>query len=258
MSKFTLFKTIFFKEWIEWKRYAFNLFSGIITLYLIFIAIFVGLKFVAGNQPRFGENVEGLIVGFFIWTYAMSGYSTLSWSLIHEAMIGTLEQLYMTPFGFKWVTIFTIISSLILNLVFIIPMLFLMMLTTGRFLHFDFLTLIPLLTLTISGGYGIGYLTGGLGLIFKKLQAFFQVLQFLFIGCIAAPVERVPWFKILPFSLGTNLIAENMIHQIPIYKLPLTDIGLLILNSAFYIFLGFFIFNLCEKYAKDRALLGHY
>ena len=97
MRHWILFKTIFKKEWIDYKRYPFNMISSIITVYLVFLVFFLGLKFIAGGTTKFGSTTEGLIVGFFIWTYAISAYSSLSWSLMNEARAGTLEQLYMCP-----------------------------------------------------------------------------------------------------------------------------------------------------------------
>jgi len=258
MRMWVLFKTIFKKKWINTKRYLFNTVSGIITVYFVFLVFFFGLKFVAGGSAKFGSTTEGLIVGFFIWTYAISAYSTLSWSLMNEATTGTLEQLYMCPAGFGWVSLFLIISDFFLSLIFTVPVLFLMMLTTGKFLHLDILSLFPLIILTISAGYGIGFITGGLGLIYKKVQAFFQILQFVFIAFIAAPVDKAPILKILPFSLGTNLIAKNMINKIPIYKMPFYDMLLLVLNACVYLGIGFLFFKLCENIAKKRGLLGHY
>jgi len=164
----------------------------------------------------------------------------------------------MTPLGYETVSVYTVISNFVWSLVWVLPILVLMMVTTGRFLHFDLITLVPLLILTIASGYGIGFITGGLGLIFKKIQAFFQILQFIFVGFIVAPVDKLPILKILPFSLGTKLIARNMIDKLPIYRMPIHDILILIGNAIFYLVIGFSIFKLCEKAAKNRGLLGHY
>ncbi len=253
-----LLKALFIKEWIELKRYPFNTISAIITIYLVFLLFFVGYKFIGGNQPTFVRTVEGFVVGFFIWTYAIAAYSTLSWGIIQEARAGTLEQLYMTPLGYETVAIYSMIANFIWSLAWVVPILFLMMLTTGRFLHLDLITLIPLLTLTIACGYGIGFITGGLGLIFKKIQAFFQILQFIFVGFIAVPIDKLPALKFLPFSLGSKLIMRSMVEKLPIYRMPLHDILILIVVAAIYLIIGFLVFKLCEKIARDKGLLGHY
>ncbi len=225
---------------------------------MVFLLFFLGYKFVGGSQPSFGRTTEGFVVGFFIWTYSISAYSILAWGIIQEARSGTLEQLYMTPLGYERVAIYTVIANFIWSLVWVIPVLVLMMITTGKFLHFDLITLVPLLVFTISSGYGIGFITAGLGLIFKKIQSFFQILQFIFVGFIVAPIDKLPVLKILPFSLGTKLIARNMMDKIPIYKMPPGELLILIVNAVFYTVVGFSVFKLCEKVAKDKGLLGHY
>ena len=111
MKKLTLFKTMFVREWIELKRYPFNLLSGLIALYLIFFVVFAGYKALGSGSPRFGSTLDGIVVGFMMWTFAISAYSTLSWELMNEARMGTLEQLYMTPLGFGWVCIFRVIIN---------------------------------------------------------------------------------------------------------------------------------------------------
>lgn len=253
-----LFKTIFIKEWIELKRYPFNTISMIITVYLIFLVSFFGYNFFGGNLPSAGKTLEALIVGFFVWTYAIGAYSMLSWGITQEARAGTLEQLYMTPLGYDTVAIYTIIANFFWNLVWVIPILLLMMITTGKYLHLDLVSIIPLLIFTIACGYGIGFITGGLGLIFKKIQAFFQILQFIFVGFIALPVDKYPVFKLLPFTLGAKMIGKNMIDKISIFQMHWGDLLLLVIVAFFYLIIGYAVFKWCEKIAKDKGLLGHY
>ncbi|MEO0107484.1 MAG: ABC transporter permease [candidate division WOR-3 bacterium] len=253
-----LFKMIFIKDWIELKRYPFNTISGIITIYLVFLVFFFGYNVLGSNLPSGAKTLEAFIVGFFVWTYAIGAYSILSWGITQEARSGTLEQLYMTPLGYRAVAIYTIVANFLWGLFWVIPILLLMMVTTGRYLHLDLLTLIPLLLCTVACGYGIGFIVGGLGLIFKKIQSFFQILQFIFVGFIALPVDKYPGFKLLPFTLGTKLINKSMINKISILQMPLSDLLLTIFVAFFYLAIGFFIFKYCEKIAKDKGLLGHY
>jgi len=254
----TLAKSAFMKEWIDWKRYGFNLISSIVSLYFLFLIIFLGYKSVGGNQPTFGENIEGLIVGFGLWIFSLGAYSNLSWGLMQEARAGTLEQLYLCPYGFKLFSLFWILSSFILNLFFQIPILILLMATTGHWLKIDLLSILPLLLITILGVYGIGYLTGGLALVYKKIQAFFQILQFVFIAFIAAPVGKIPLLKLLPLSLGTHLIRNVMVFKRPIWSLPPFDLFLLLFISLFYFLIGFGIYTYFEKIARERGLLGQF
>lgn len=254
----TLVRTMMMKEWLDWKRYPFNLISAFVSIYAIFLVIFLGYRSFGYGQPAFGRNIEGLIVGFSIWTFSIGAYSTLSWGLMNEARAGTLEQLYMCPRGFKWLSIFWIIANFILTIIFVVFIGFLMMVTTGHWLHLDLISLLPLSFVTIAGVYGIGYMTGGAALLFKRVQAFFQILQFVFIAFIAAPIGKYPLLKILPLSLGTNLMAKVMVTGTPIWRLPLTDLLILVGVSSFYFFSGLLLFAWFERMAKERGLLGQY
>ncbi|MGE5593763.1 MAG: ABC transporter permease, partial [Betaproteobacteria bacterium] len=87
------------RTFIMMGRYVFNTVSALISIYMVFCLAFFGMKaFAAASASRSLDGTfEGTIVGFFVWTLAIFGYSSLSWDLINEAQTGTLEQLYLCP-----------------------------------------------------------------------------------------------------------------------------------------------------------------
>jgi len=255
-------KQVFFsvlkKEWITTKRYPLNFVTGLISIYIIFLAIFMGYRYLGSNNPNYGKSVENLIVGFFLWTYSMAAYARLSWGMTSEANTGILEQLYMSPVGFHWISVFIVIADFFISSLMEIPVLLLMMLTTGKWLHIDLLTMLILFIPTIGGVYGIGFIAGGVALVYKRIQSFFQILQFLFIFLLMIPVDKFPLAKLLPLSLGTYLINENMSNGVSIFHMQFTDILILYLNFLFYFLLGLWIFRRFEFYARKKGVLGHY
>ncbi len=242
---------------IELKRYAFNTLSSLATVYLVFLLMFFGAQILAGGEAMFGDSLEGLIVGFLVWTLSIIAYSELSWSLMREAQLGTLEQLYMSPAGFRWVIVCWAGGAFLMSLVFSVPVLFLMMATTGRYLRLDILSLLPLLLLTVSGVFGIGLAVAGLALVFKRIQAAFQILQFVFVAFLFAPSEPV-WAKALPLNWGTELIGRVMVHEVRLTDIPGTEIAVLLANAVGWFGAGFLLFSLLERVARRRGLLGHY
>lgn len=131
MRRFYTFLAVLTRFLIEIKRYPFNTFSGLVTLYLIFLLLFAGAKYAQGFGVNvFGEGLEALVVGFLVWTFALAAYSDLSWEIMREAQQGTLEQLYMCPFGFRFVSIAWVLSSFLVSLIFAGVLLGLMMVTT--------------------------------------------------------------------------------------------------------------------------------
>lgn len=248
---------IVYRHLIELKRYAFNTLSSLVTVYLVFLLMFFGARLLAGGEAIFGDTLEGLIVGFLVWTMAIVAYSELSWSLMREAQLGTLEQLYMCPAGFRWVILCWAGGTFLTSLVFSAPILMLMMVTTGRYLRLDIPSLIPLLLLTVAGVYGIGLAMAGLALVFKRIQAAFQILQFVFVAFLFAPSEPT-WAKILPLNWGTELIGRVMVREVRLVEMPGVDLLILLTNALGWFAFGVLVFGLLERTARRRGLLGHY
>ncbi|MEO0255515.1 MAG: ABC transporter permease [candidate division WOR-3 bacterium] len=257
MNDLILLKAIFKKEIREMKSYLFNTLFSMITIYVIFILLFLGVKIISPSTFNLGNTLEGLIIGYYIWIFSILGYE-ICWHITEEARAGTLEQLSMTPFGLHKVLLYRTISTYIINLLWTIPLLFLMMITTGKFLNIDIISLFPLLLLTIFPSFGIGFILAGLGLIFKRIQATYQIFQFLFVFFIMAPSDKIFLFKFLPFSLGVRMIAQNMIHKVRIFEMNPVDFIILLFVFIFYFLTGFYIFSICEKKAKKLGVLGHY
>lgn len=61
--------------------------------------MFLGIKSFGisfGISPMdMGSNLEGFIVGYFLWTIMVNTYSGIAYGLINDANRGTLEQLNM-------------------------------------------------------------------------------------------------------------------------------------------------------------------
>ncbi|MFH1230092.1 MAG: ABC transporter permease [Planctomycetota bacterium] len=258
MKYLVLFKTIFINQWLYLKRYPINLLMSVISMYLFFLVIFIGYKSMAAPGPGYGTTLDEIIVGFMLWLLTIMAVSELAWGLMDDAKTGILEQLYLTPLGFTMVCIFRVISAFLLNLLLIIPIIFLMMVTTGRYLHLDMVSIIPLIILSISSMLSIGFMMGGLTLIFKQLQSVSSILEFAILAFIAVPIEQIPLFKILPLSLGSHLLRKVMVEKVFILDLPTTDLVILIINSSCYLLAGFWVFSLSQQIARKKGTFGHY
>jgi ABC-2 type transport system permease protein len=84
------------------------------------------------------------------------------------------------------------------------------MITTGKYLNLDLLSLISIFFFTLLGVLGLGYIFGGLTLIFKRIENYLQIIQFALIGLVAAPVNKIPIFKYLPASWGSHMVRRIM------------------------------------------------
>ena len=250
---------VFRRDWTMMKRYIVNSISTLVSIYMIFILIFAGLQSVSGyvKTGALEGSLEGTIIGFFVWTFTIYAFSNLAWNLTNEAQTGTLEQLYLAPCWFKWVAASTLISDFVFSFVPIMLLLAAMMATTGKWLRVDPPSLVPLLLITLLGAYGVGFALGGLALVFKRIQALFQIMQFVFVGVLVIPM-RVPAAKYLPLALGNDLIRRAMVDGVRLWRLPPGDILTAVAVGAAYLAVGVAIFSWCERVAKNRGLLGHY
>lgn len=258
MATFIMIKAMFKRYAIELRRYWFNTLSMLISFYLIFILMFYGIQSLAEGTVQFGGALNGMVVGFMVFYLTVYAYAELSWVLVGEASQGTLEQLSMSPLGLGRVLIARIFAALVFRMAIMFLLLLLMMWTTGHWLHFDLLTVIPLLLFTMASVQGIGFVMGGLALVFKQVQAALGILQFLFVGLIAAPIEQFPVLKLLPLSWGTRLIGDSMINGTRLWNIPADDLLIVGTTGIGYFTAGFLVFKYLEHMARDRGLLGHY
>lgn len=258
MNTLLLVRIMTKRSFIMFRRYAFDTLSGIITIYLFFLLIFYGARALLGGQQGYGDTLSGIVVGFFIWILAIFTYSELSFDLVREATEGTLEQLSMSPMGLTRVLVARFVAGLGLQLALLATLLVLMMASTGRWLHLDVVSLVPLVVLTMTGVLGVGFVMGGLAIVFKRIQSSLQILQFLFPVLLVAPLERFPAVKYLPLSWGNRLISSVMVDGTSIFSIAPSDLGFLVLNSAVWMTIGVIVFKRFERIARQRGLLAHY
>lgn len=237
-------------------RYPVNTASQFVTIYAFFLAIFLGGTAVGGAAVT--DSLEGIIVGFFLWTLATIGYSGLAWGVTREAQWGTLERLYMSPHGFATVMAVKTVVNVALSFLWGGVLLVVMLVTTGRTLTVDPLTVVPLGVLTLASVVGIGFLFAGLAIVYKRIENLFQLMQFGFIGLIAAPVGSYPLLGLLPVSHGSYLIQRAMQDGVRLWEVPAWELGLLTVTAAVYLGVGLGAFTLLHRRARRLGVMGHY
>jgi ABC-2 type transport system permease protein len=245
------------RDLILLKRYLPNTLSEIVTSYAIFLMFFLGIQ-VVGSPERMGDNSAYLIVSMFLWFLSMSAMSGVGWEITNEATTGTLEQLYMSPVP-AWVILLSrMIGSLFVNVFVLALVLFLSMLTAGRWLTFDVFTLVPLFALLLTCMLGIGFAVAGLALIYKQINSFLQIAQFGIFGLVSVPVTLSPWLELLPVVRGSSMIREAMTDGKHLLDFATTDWLFLLMNAAVYFAAGILVYKLAERRAMARGLLGKY
>ncbi len=259
MSDLVLLSAQLKREWIMTKRYFFNSIGGFIGIFAIFILIFMGYKGFAGGSEGYGQGLGNLVVGYTMWMLALIIYQDISHTLMNEAREGILEQLYMSPYGYTKITIFRIVISVTINFIMVVIVFLIMLLITGRNLNLDVFSIAPMVVLFLLPIIGLSFILGGAQLIFKKIDAFMQLVQFALIALVALPVDGpFVWARFLPGTLASNLVREIMVKDLSIFNISTTYTIITLVTGIGYLLVGFCIFKLCERKAMSDGRLAHY
>jgi ABC-2 type transport system permease protein len=254
-----LFLAEFRRNWIQFIRYPFEAIGGIVITTTIFYGLFLSTRYVAGPSLQLGDRFDAIVVGYVLWSLVLFTMVDISSGLQYEAQTGTLEQLFLSPFGATLVLVMRAFASLVLRLALILTILLIIMALTGSNIKFPPTLLLPLLTVLL-GAYGLAFILGSVALLLKQVQQLLGIFQFALLFLMATPTETwtgslqiVRW--LLPMTGGAGLLRDVMARG---EALNWTGFGLALLNGVVYFTLGLLIFGFTEREAKRRGILGGY
>lgn len=252
-----LWRVVFEKELIILKRYWFNTLAGVLANYIMFAFLFFGGQVAA--PTLIDDHLAGLIVGFFVWTMAWGTFQATANTITREAQWGTLEQMYMTPFGLLNVVVARLFVQITVSLVSGSLILISMMVTTQTWLSISPLTVVPLAFVTMASATAVGFAFGGLALIYKRISSVFLIVQFLLLGAINAPDELLG-SDLLPLAYGTDLLVRAMDASQPVALWEFEPFALFKLGAVTlgYVVFGVLAFRYAVGVAKRRGVMGHY
>jgi ABC-2 type transport system permease protein len=247
------------RTWIQFIRYPAEVIGGIIIITSVFYGLFLSAQYMAGPSLGFGDRLDAVVIGYVLWSLVLYIVNDIAIGLQAEAQTGTLEQVFMSPFGAPQVFLARAIASLALRLGLISGILLILMGITGSRLEFPLALLLPLATLLLAG-YGLAFAMGASALIFKRVQQVLGVFQFALLFLIAAPTEdwsgAARWLAwALPMLPSTALLRGLMARG---EALDWGLLGIAIANGLVYFSLGLGLFRWAERAAKQRGSLGGY
>ncbi|MFC3956916.1 ABC transporter permease [Halovivax cerinus] len=238
-------------------RYWINTVTMLVTTYVFFALIFYGGQAVAG--PAIEDSLDGIVVGFFLFTATLAAFFGTAQNVQREAQWGTLEQLFMSPHGIGRVMAVKSVWNVGFSIVVALALLVVMLVTTGRDLTVDVVTVSVVTTLAVSSVLGIGFVFAGLSLLYKRIENVQQLMQFAFIGLIAAPVADLPWVVgLLPLSTGSGMLQTAMGDGRTLLAFSTGDLAMLVGTGIAYPLLGYLVFRLCVRRARRLGVMGHY
>lgn len=259
MTILELFLAEFRRSWIQFIRYPVEAIGGIVITTSIFYGLFLSARYIAGSALQFGDRLDAIVVGYTLWSLVLFVMTDISGRLQYEAQTGTLEQLFLSPFGAPLLFVMRALASFVLQLALIVSILLIIMALTGSRLEFPPTLLLPLLTVLL-GAYGLAFIMGSLALLLKRVQQLLGIFQFGLLFLMATPTETWPgslqllrW--LLPMTGGAGLLRDLMARG---EALNVAQFALALLNGTAYFVVGLLIFRFAEREAKRRGLLGGY
>lgn len=255
---FRLFLAEFKRAWIQFKRYPAESIGGVFIITSVFYGLFLSAQYIAG-PIQFGDKLDSVIVGYLLWSLSIFVITDIAGTLQSEAQTGTLEQLFLTSFGARTLFLVRAIADLAIQLILLGVILLIIMVLTGRYLSFPIVLVLPLATV-LMGSYGLGFIMGGISLLFKRIQQILAIFQFALLFLLTAPTEE--WTGIghivgyfLPMSPGAGLLRNLMARESGLDAMAL---AIALVNGGVYLAIGLVLFGWAERETKRRGKLGGY
>lgn len=244
--------------WISYWRYPLEFLSGLVVMFVTFYLIVVGAEHVAGSESQFGgDRASGLILGYWLWNLTRFAFTYTATALREEALRGTLEQVYLSPFGTLFVFLTRSAASLSINIFTSTLLLGLLLLFSGQSLSFP-----PLIVVALSfaglAAYGIGFLMAALTLLFKQIGQFLTIAQFLLLPTVFVPFETLDsklaeLYVFLPIAPAAAILRSLMASQVTPDSTAFLHA---FINGACYLAVGLALFHLGDRVTRRRGLVG--
>lgn len=256
---FKLLVAEFRRNWIIFTRYPVEAFGKVLAITLFFCLLFFGTNYLAGSTAQFGERLDATIVGYILWTLVDLSISELSSELQTESQVGTLEQIFLSPFGALRVLLARSLASSSFNLLLILFTLIIILVVTGSRLYFPPSLLLPLFT-TLMSAYGLAFALGAMVLILKRVQQLLGILKFALLFLFVTPFETWNGFGkilglLLPMVPSVGMLRNLMVQGENFNRVLF---GLCLLNGVFYFALGLFVFHFAERFTRQKGKLRGY
>ncbi|MEO0540582.1 MAG: ABC transporter permease [Cyanobacteria bacterium P01_A01_bin.105] len=245
------------RTWIQLIRYPTEIISGIAIISVVFYGLFLSAQYMAGPISGYGERLDSIVVGYVLWTLALYVVNDIANNIQGEARTGTLEQVFLSPFGAPKIFFARAVASVVFRIALIAIILQILIWMTGSELAFPFALIWPMITLLLAT-YGFAFVMGSAALVFKQVQQVLPIFNFLLLFLLAAPTEEMGGgavANLLPMLPSTAVIRALMARNEP---LDGTQMLIALANGLVYFAIGLLVFRWAEQQAKQRGILGGY
>lgn len=242
-----------------------NYYINYIFFNLSILVTFIGLFYTFSFEEK--QHSLILLITLVAWQLCTSAISYIGYVVQDEAMLGTLEQIFMTRTKATTVFMSKIIVNGVFNCLKALILFFICIFAFGikdiifQINIVDTIKIIAFIILTVFSFYALGLVFGGLSLFLKRIQSLTGVITYflLFFTGITVEVNKLPFILryisyVLPIT-WLNKIVNNIVIEknISITNLAYFGISCIILSIV-----GYSVFNRCIYKAKKMGKLGQY
>jgi ABC-2 type transport system permease protein len=239
--------------------------SNVFIQVFMMILIFVGATFLVGGGQFRPAQITSILLGYIIWYYARMVVTSISSQMVGEAQIGTLEQMYMSPFHPTLILLARLLVLLTSSTVIVIVPTLLLVAPLGIHFPMNWQGLV-IFAVTLVGLFGLALVLAGAALVFKQIGSVADLLQnvLLFLTGSLLPINQFPhWLfvfaQMLPITQGIALVRNVVLNgQSLTAAWNNGSLFWLMVNSLAYLVLGWVMYIVCERRAKMKGSLGQY
>jgi len=251
-----LARAVLYREFLIFVRYPANAIGGVVVALFFFGVLLFGGRLLAGQA--LAESIEGIVVGYFLWTLSVGAYSSVSNDIGSEVQWGTLERHITTPFGFAPVALLKGVAKIVRTFLTSAGVLAVLLLVTGTRLSLDPLAVVVIAGLAITSVLGLGFAAGGVTVLYKRIGNWLNLLQFGFVVLISAPLFELPWSRFLPLAHGSGLLQRAMVDGVRLWEFGAGELALLVAVAVGYLLGGYVVFHYATRRARRLGTLGDY
>ncbi|MFC7138117.1 ABC transporter permease [Halobaculum litoreum] len=251
-----LARAVLYREYLLFVRYPANAVGGVVVSLFFFGVLFFGGRLLAGRALT--DSIEGIVVGYFLWTLSVGAYSSVTNDIGSEVQWGTLERHVTTPFGFAPVALLKGVAKVVRTFLISTVILAAMLAITGTTLSLNVGTVVVVATLTVASVLGLGFAAGGVAVLYKQIGNWLNLLQFGFVILVSAPALDAPWLSAFPLAHGSGMLQRAMVDGTRLWEFPLADLAVLVAVAAVYMAVGYGVFQAATRRARRLGVLGDY
>lgn len=247
------------RSWTLQFRYFGNTLGSLISVTIVFYALFLGTRYMAGPTAQFGERLDAIVVGYILWALLLTIIVGVANDLQDEAQTGTLEQVFLSPFGPIRVFLLRAVANLLWNLASTFAILLAILLLTGARLTFS-ISVLPPFAAMLLGAYGIAFMFGALALLLKRMHQLVNLFMFALLFVFMTSFETLPQplailGYLLPMAPSVSLLRELLARDLVSDPVVLT---IAFANGLIYCFIGLLLFRQASLKIRKLGLLVGY